>query len=61
MSRAVLERKMDSLAAADPDLVVSGNPGCLMQLRAGLAGRGLRAEAIHPMDLLDRAYAGVRR
>jgi glycolate oxidase iron-sulfur subunit len=61
MSRAVLERKMDSLAAADPDLVVSGNPGCLMQLRAGLAGRGLRAEAIHPMDLLDRAYAGGRR
>jgi hypothetical protein len=52
---------MDSLAAADPVLVVSGNPGCLMQRRAGLAGRGLRAEAIHPMDLLDRAYAGGRR
>ena len=57
MSRAVLARKLDSLAAAAPDLVVSGNPGCLMQLRAGLAERGLRAEAVHPVDLLDRAYA----
>jgi glycolate oxidase iron-sulfur subunit len=57
MSRAVLERKLDSLAAADPDLVVTGNPGCLMQLRAGFAARGMRAEAIHPIDLLDRAYS----
>ena len=57
MSRAVLERKLDSLAAADPDLVVSGNPGCLMQLRAGLAARGMRARAVHPIDLLDRAYS----
>jgi glycolate oxidase iron-sulfur subunit len=56
MSRAVLERKLDSLAAADPDLVVTGNPGCLMQLRAGLASRGLRAQVVHPVDLLDRAY-----
>jgi len=56
MSRAVLERKLDSLAAADPDLVVTGNPGCLMQLRAGLVARGMRARAVHPIDLLDRAY-----
>jgi glycolate oxidase iron-sulfur subunit len=57
MSRAVLERKLDSLAAADPDFVVSGNPGCLLQLRAGLAARGMRARAVHPIDLLDRAYS----
>ena len=56
MSHAVLERKLDSLAAADPDLVATGNPGCLMQLRAGLAARGMRAQAVHPIDLLDRAY-----
>jgi len=56
MSRAVLERKLDSLAAVDPDLVATGNPGCLMQLRAGMAARGMRAEAVHPVDLLDRAY-----
>jgi glycolate oxidase iron-sulfur subunit len=57
MSRAVLERKLDSLAAADPDLVVTGNPGCLLQLRAGVAARGMRAQVVHPVDLLDRAYS----
>jgi glycolate oxidase iron-sulfur subunit len=55
MSRAVLARKIASLAAADPDVVATGNPGCLMQLRAGLAGAGLRARALHPVEILDAA------
>ena len=59
MSRAVLDRKLDSLAEADPDVVCSGNPGCLMQLRAGALRRGLRAEVIHPIELIERAHAGA--
>ncbi len=55
MSRAVLARKLDSLAAADPDYIVTGNPGCLMQLAAGAHGRALRANVVHPIELLDRA------
>jgi glycolate oxidase iron-sulfur subunit len=55
MSRAVLERKMDALAEADPDWIATGNPGCLMQLRTGARLRGLRAEVVHPVELLDRA------
>ena len=57
MSRAVLARKLQSLSAADPDYVATGNPGCLMQLRGGAAAAGLRAEVVHPIELLDRAYA----
>jgi glycolate oxidase iron-sulfur subunit len=62
MSQAVLERKLRSLAAADPDLIATGNPGCLMQLRSGAARAGLRAEIVHPVELLARAYfsSGVR-
>ncbi len=56
MSGAVLERKMRALAAADPDVIASGNPGCLMQLLAGASQRGLRAEVLHPITILDRAY-----
>lgn len=58
MSRAVLERKIRSLAQADPDYVATGNPGCLMQLRSGAAAAALRAEVVHPVELLDRAYTG---
>lgn len=55
MSRAILARKLRSLAAADPDIVTTGNPGCLMQLRAGARAEGLRASIVHPIELLDRA------
>jgi glycolate oxidase iron-sulfur subunit len=58
MSRAVLARKLDALADAYPEIVATGNPGCIMQLRAGLAERSLPFEVRHPIELLDRAYAG---
>jgi glycolate oxidase iron-sulfur subunit len=58
MSQAVLERKLDTLEAVDPDAIATGNPGCLMQLRAGAAARGMRARVVHPITLLDEAYAG---
>lgn len=55
MSKKVLDKKLDALIAAAPDLVASGNPGCLMQLASGLASRGQDIEAIHPVALLLRA------
>jgi glycolate oxidase iron-sulfur subunit len=63
MSRAVLARKLQALAAADPDVIATGNPGCLMQLRSGVARAGLRAEVLHPVEILARAYfsSGVSR
>ncbi len=60
MSRAVLARKLASLAAAAPDVIASGNPGCLMQLRAGALGAGLRARVAHPVELLDEAGVAGR-
>ncbi len=59
MSQAVLARKIAALSEADPDVVSTGNPGCLMQLRAGGSRAGLRAEVLHPVELLDRAHAAA--
>jgi glycolate oxidase iron-sulfur subunit len=56
MSSAVLERKMRALAAADPDWIASGNPGCLIQLANGATRLGLRAKVVHPVELLDLSY-----
>jgi len=59
MSRAVLGRKLDALAAADPDIVATGNPGCIMQLRSGVRERGLRMRVAHPIEILDEAGASA--
>jgi glycolate oxidase iron-sulfur subunit len=56
MSGKVLERKMRALAAADPDVIASGNPGCLIQLDAGVKRWGLRARVVHPIELLAESY-----
>jgi len=56
MSRAVLAPKLASLAEARPQVVATGNPGCLMQLGAGLAAAGIPAAVRHPVELLDESY-----
>lgn len=58
MARAVLDGKIQSFAATRPrpHLVVTGNPGCLMQIGAGLRAARLPIEVAHPVELLDLSY-----
>ena len=58
MARRLLEKKMKNIVATEAELVVTGNPGCLMQIRAGLQQRGLPIKAVHTVDLLAEAYEG---
>ena len=61
MSRAVLAPKLARLREAAPQVVATGNPGCLMQLGAGLASAGISAQVRHPVELLDDAYRAAGR
>ena len=56
-SDAVLERKLENIGAARPEVVATGNPGCLMQIGAGLLRDRSSTRAVHPIDLLDESYA----
>jgi glycolate oxidase iron-sulfur subunit len=56
MAARLLARKMRHLAASGADVVASGNPGCLWQLRLGVARVGLRVRVAHPVELLAEAY-----
>ena len=51
-------RKIEAIATAAPApaLVVTGNPGCLMQIGAGLRAAGLDMPVAHPVELLDWSY-----
>ncbi|MFN2567955.1 MAG: (Fe-S)-binding protein [Gemmatimonadaceae bacterium] len=60
-SNAVLSPKIRNIAATRAAFVATGNPGCLMQIGAGLRGAGVDAHAVHPVELLDEAYARSAR
>jgi glycolate oxidase iron-sulfur subunit len=57
----LLERKMDTVAQTKAQAIVTANPGCMIQLRAGAASRGTGQEVMHVVELLDRAMAGNPR
>ena len=61
MSRAVLASKIERLRAAAPQVVATGNPGCQMQIGAGLRAAGIAAPVRHPVELLDEAYRTAGR
>ena len=58
LSLEVLGAKLDAIAAASPEVVATGNPGCLMQIGAGALLAGLGVELRHPVELLDASYGG---
>ena len=47
--------KAEALASTGASVVASANPGCTMQIRAGLAALGAEARVVHPVQLLDDA------
>ncbi len=57
LSRAVLARKVAALKNGHLDAVATGNPGCVMQIGAGLRAAGRPVPVVHPVELLDRSYA----
>jgi glycolate oxidase iron-sulfur subunit len=56
-SRELQQRKLDNALRAAPDMIVTSNPGCLLQLRAGLAERRSPVQVRHLAEVLDEASA----
>ncbi len=56
-SDAVLVPKLHRISESGAALVATGNPGCLMQIGAGLLRKGSATRVVHPVDLLDASYA----
>ena len=58
MSMKLLARKMANIAKTGAHCVANGNPGCSVQLEAGVRMHGANGlEIVHPVTLLARAYA----
>jgi glycolate oxidase iron-sulfur subunit len=57
MSEQLLQSKMRRIAETRAELVLTANPGCMLQLRAGVQREGNRRRVMHVVELLDEAYA----
>lgn len=56
LSDAILRDKIASIRESYAEMVATANPGCIMQIGAGILINGLDVRVVHPIDLLDSAY-----
>jgi len=56
MSAQILAHKMESVNATGAGIVATANPGCLLQLQAGVRARGTGQRVMHVVEILDLAY-----
>src|SRR4249920_3698015 len=57
MSSELRRRKAEAVVATGAEVVASANTGCTMQITAGLRDLRSPIRVLHPIEILDRAYA----
>jgi glycolate oxidase iron-sulfur subunit len=61
MAMSLLKRKMDSVNATGAPVIAASNPGCMLQLRAGVRKFGQGQRVAHVVEILDEAYRASER
>jgi glycolate oxidase iron-sulfur subunit len=56
MADQILQRKMETINATRANLIVTANPGCMLQLSAGARLYGKGQQVAHVVEVLDEAY-----
>lgn len=57
MSMRVLDRKMENIDNTGADVLVTTNPGCILQIQKGLRDSGSTMTACHLVELLDESFS----
>ena len=57
MAERLLKAKMQRVDETGAELILTANPGCLLQLRAGVSRSSRKRRVLHVVELLDEAYA----
>ncbi len=56
MSMQILASKMASAKGTGAGIVATANPGCMLQLQAGVRMHGTQQRVMHVLELMDLAY-----
>jgi len=54
------DRKAEMIATLDPDIVATGNIGCMLQIASALNHKGSSLEVLHTIQLLDASINGTK-
>ena len=57
-AKELADRKLKNILTTESDALVSGNPGCLLQITSSLKGTGRSMPVFHLVELLDASIAG---
>ncbi len=57
MAARLGRRKVGHVLDVAPEILVTANPGCALQIANGLRAAGRAIEVVHVVELIDRAYA----
>lgn len=57
----LLDRKLDNALATGATTIATANPGCLLQLQAGVRERGVDIKVRHIVDIIDEAERRAER
>jgi glycolate oxidase iron-sulfur subunit len=56
MSMSLLANKMENVNSTGADIIATANPGCMLQLEAGVRKHGSTQRVLHVVEVLDEAY-----
>jgi glycolate oxidase iron-sulfur subunit len=56
MAMQILRHKMELVKATEAEIVATANPGCMLQLQAGVRMFGKDQRVMHVVQVLDEAY-----
>jgi glycolate oxidase iron-sulfur subunit len=54
------ERKARNIATLSPEVIATGNPGCILQIAAAGRRLGYNWTIVHPIELIDRSIKGLQ-
>ena len=60
MALQILEHKMESVNATQAEIIATANPGCMLQLQAGVRQHGSGQRVMHVVEVLDLAYKNAK-
>lgn len=55
------DRKVQNILKTDAEVIVSGNPGCLLQIATGLEAAGRPMRIMHLVEVIDQSIAQAKR